>query len=182
MRSMPGLSWGALIIRGLLLLALGVLAFIAPGPTLTAFIFLFGAFALVDGVLAVIAGFMSPGGPRWWIVVAGVLGIIIGVLTFVSPNATAVALVLLIGAWSIVFGVGQVLTAWRLRAQIEGEWLYILSGIVSVLFGAYVLVFPGAGALALIWLIGFYAIFLAVMHIYLGWQLRKRVAAAPAMP
>ena len=180
MGSMPGLSWGALVLRGVLLVALGAAAILLPGPTLAALIAVFAAFALVDGVLSVVAGFMAPGAPRWWLVIAGALGIGIGVLTFISPGATAIALVLFIGAWSIVTGVGQVITAWRLRNAIEGELWWILSGIVSVIFGAYLVIFPGSGALAVLWLIGFYAIFFGVMLLYLGFLARQRMAPQPA--
>ena len=180
MRSMPGLSWGALVIRGVFLIALGVAAILLPGPTLGALIAVFGAFALVDGVLSVIAGFMAPGSPRWWLVVAGFAGIAIGVLTFLSPNSTAITLVLFIGAWSIVTGIGQIVTAWRLRNAIEGEWWWILSGVVSVIFGAYLLISPGQGALAVLWLIGFYAIYFGIVLVYLGWQARQRMAIQPA--
>ena len=180
MGSMPGLSWGALVLRGVLLIALGVAAILLPGPTLAALIAVFGAFALVDGVLSVIAGFMAPGAPRWWLILAGAAGIVIGVLTFLSPTTTAVALVLFIGAWSIVTGIGQIVTAWRLRHAIEGEGWWILSGAVSVLFGAYLVIFPGAGALAVLWLIGFYAIFIGVSLLYLGWLARQRMTTQPA--
>jgi uncharacterized membrane protein HdeD (DUF308 family) len=163
-----------------LLIALGVAAIVIPGPTLGALIAVFGAFALVDGVLSVIVGFMAPGPTRWWLVIAGALGVLIGVLTFLSPTATAIAIVLFIGAWSIITGIGQVVTAWRLRSAIEGEGWWILSGIVSVIFGAYLIVFPGQGALAVLYLIGFYAIFLGVVLLYLGWQARQRMATQPA--
>ena len=181
MTTMPGLSWGALILRGILLIGLGVFAFIAPQPTLVALIALFGAFMLVDGVLAVIAGVTVPSGPRWWIVLAGIAGIAVGVLTFVSPSATAVAIVLFVAVWAIIIGVGQIVTAWRLRSAIEGEWIYYVSGVISILFGAFLIVFPGAGVLSLLWLIGFYAIFFGVMHVYTGWMLRERTKAAPAV-
>lgn len=180
MGSMPGLSWGALVLRGVLLIVLGIAAILLPGPTLAALIAVFAAFALVDGVLSVIAGFMAPGPTRWWLVIAGALGIAIGVLTFLSPTATAIALVIFIGAWSIVTGLGQIVTAWRLRHAIEGEGWWILSGIVSVIFGAFLVIFPGQGALAVLWLIGFYAIFFGVVLLYLGWQAREKMTPQPA--
>jgi uncharacterized membrane protein HdeD (DUF308 family) len=181
MSSMPGLSWGALILRGVLLVALGVAAILLPGPALAALIAVFGAFALVDGVLAIVHGFMARGGPRWFLVLAGIAGVAIGVITFFSPGSTAIAVVLLVGAWSIVQGIGQVVTAWQMRKAIEGEGWWILSGAVSVLFGAYLVIFPGAGALAVLWLIGFYAIFFGVMLVYLGWLARQhQLAMQPA--
>ena len=112
------------------------------------------------------------------IVLGGILGVGIGVYALFNPGVTAIALVLLIGAWSIVRGVAEVATAVQLRKMIEGEWLYIVSGVVSVLFGAYLVVAPGAGALAVLWLIGYYAIFAGVMYLLVGWRLRSVNKAA----
>ena len=179
MRAIPGLSWGALVLRGVLLIALGIAAILLPGPSLAALVAVFGAFALVDGVLAVVNGLMAPERPRWFVVLAGIAGVGIGVITFFSPGSTAVALVLLIGAWSIVQGIAEIATAWQLRKVIEGEGWLILSGAVSLLFGAYLVVFPGSGALAVLWLIGFYAIYFGVTLLGLGWLARQRQPAAP---
>jgi uncharacterized membrane protein HdeD (DUF308 family) len=176
----PTYSWWALVLRGALLVILGVLAFVAPAPTLTALIAVFAAVAIVDGVLALVAGFSVPHGPRWWIVLAGAAGVALGVFTFASPNTTAVALTILVGVWAIVIGAGQLVAAWQLRNVIEGEWVYYLSGAVSVIFGAYLVVSPGNGVLALLWLIGYFAIFFGVMHLYTAWLMRRAMTAMPA--
>jgi uncharacterized membrane protein HdeD (DUF308 family) len=118
------------VVRGILALALGVLAFAAPQPTLAALIFVFAAYAIVDGILAIAAGVTAPGGSQWLLVIAGIVAIAIGIYTAVSPQVTAVALVLLIGAFAIVRGVGEVGTAVYLRNVIQSAWLYVLSGIV----------------------------------------------------
>jgi uncharacterized membrane protein HdeD (DUF308 family) len=160
------------VLRGVLALALGVLAFAAPGPTLAALIFVFAAYAIIDGIFSIVIGFAAPQGPRWLLVVGGILGIAIGAYTFVSPQVTALALVVLIGAFAIVRGVAEVGNAIRFRNYIQSAWLYVLSGIVSLAFGTYLIVAPGDGALAVIFVIGFYALFAGVLYIAMGLQLR----------
>lgn len=165
-------NWGMFVLRGILALALGVLAFAAPAPTLVALIFVFAAYAIVDGTFAIASGATAPGGPRWLIVLSGIVGIAIGAYTVVNPQVTAVALVLLIGAFTFVRGIAEVGTAIWLRNVIENEWLYVLSGIVSILFGAFLIVAPGAGAMAVLFVIGFYALFAGVTYVAIGLRLR----------
>jgi uncharacterized membrane protein HdeD (DUF308 family) len=166
-------NWGMFVVRGILALALGVLVFVAPGPTLAALIFVFAAYAIIDGILAIGLGVSAPGGPRWLLVLGGILGIAVGVYTAVSPGVTAIALVLLIGSFAIVRGVAEVATAIRLRSSIDNAWLYVLSGIVSVGFGAFLIVSPGDGVLAVLFLIGYYSLFAGVMYLALGFRLRQ---------
>jgi uncharacterized membrane protein HdeD (DUF308 family) len=135
-------NWGMFVLRGILAIALGVLAFAAPQPTLAALIFVFAAYLIVDGILAIALGVSAPGGSQWLLVIAGIAAIAIGIYTAVSPQVTAVALVLLIGAFAIVRGVGEVGTAVYLRNVIQSAWLYVLSGIVSIVFGAFLIVAP----------------------------------------
>jgi uncharacterized membrane protein HdeD (DUF308 family) len=165
-------NWGMFVLRGILALALGVFAFAAPGPTLAALIFVFAVYFIVDGILAIAFGATAPGGPQWLLVIAGILGIALGAYTLVSPQVTAVALVLIIGAFAIVRGVAEVGTAIYLRNVIQNMWLYVLSGIVSIAFGTYLIVAPGDGALAVLFVIGFYALFAGVTYIALGLRLR----------
>jgi uncharacterized membrane protein HdeD (DUF308 family) len=175
-------NWGMFVLRGILALALGVLAFAAPAPTLAALIFVFAVYAVVDGILAIALGASAPSGPSWLLVIAGIVGIAIGVYTAVSPQVTAVALVLLIGSFAIVRGAAEVGTAIWLRNLIENAWLYVLSGIVSIVFGAYLIVAPGAGAFAVLFVIGFYALFAGVMYVAIGLRLRglnKTLQTAP---
>ena len=157
-------NWGMFVLRGILAIALGVLAFAAPVTTLVSLIFVFAAYAVVDGILAIAFGAGAPGGPRWLLVIAGILGILIGVYT--------VALTLLIGTFAFVRGIAEVGTAIWLRNLIESAWLYVLSGIVSIVFGAYLIVAPGDGAFAVLFVIGFYALFAGVMYVAIGLRLR----------
>ena len=168
-------KWWALALRGVAAIIFGVLAFAMPGITLTALVLLFGAYALVDGVFTVVAAVTSlRGEPRWWaLLLAGVLSILVGILTFAWPLVTALGLLFLIAAHAIVNGVFGIVAAIRLRKQVEGEWILLLAGIVSVLFGVLVAIMPGAGALAIVWWIGAYAIVHGVLLVALGFKLRS---------
>jgi uncharacterized membrane protein HdeD (DUF308 family) len=166
--------WWLLLLRGVAAIAFGVLAFIWPGVTLFTLVILYGAFALIDGILALVAAFASRGQtvPRWWLVLTGILGIAAGLIAMLWPGITALVLILFIGAWAVVRGVMEILAAFQLRKQIEGEWLLVLAGVLSMLFGLGVLIFPGTGALALVWLIAIYAIAIGVVMIMLALRLR----------
>jgi uncharacterized membrane protein HdeD (DUF308 family) len=138
----------------------------------------YGAFVLVDGVLAIAAAIRggSPA-PRWWLAIVGIAGIVAGALTFLWPGITALVLLVFIAAWAIVLGVFEIIGAIRLRKEIEGEWLLILNGAISVLFGLVLLWRPGVGALAVVWIIGAYAIILGVIYVLFGLKLRKHATA-----
>jgi uncharacterized membrane protein HdeD (DUF308 family) len=167
-------NWWLLLLRGIAAILFGVLAFVWPGITLLTLVIFYGAYALADGVLAVGAAVMGPGGaaPRWWLAIVGALGIFAGLLTFMWPGITALVLLLLIAAWAIASGVFQILGAIRLRKEIANEWLLILSGLLSIVFGIVLVAQPGAGALALIWIIGTYAILAGILSIALAFRLR----------
>jgi uncharacterized membrane protein HdeD (DUF308 family) len=165
-------NWALFILRGIVALLFGALALIAPGPTLAALIIVFAFYAIVDGVLAIVAGLGAPGQLRWLMVIGGILAVAIGVYTAFNPSVTATALVLLIGAFVLVRGAAEVGTAIAMRSVIPDAWLLVLSGLVAIAFGAYLLVAPGEGALALIYVIGFYAIFAGVMYIATGIRVR----------
>jgi uncharacterized membrane protein HdeD (DUF308 family) len=166
--------WWLLSLRGVAAIVFGILAFIWPGLTLVTLVLLYGAFALVDGVIALAAAFSGVGKPvpTWWLVVVGLLGIGAGIVTFLWPGMTAILLVMFIGAWAVLHGFFEIIGAIRLRKEIDNEWMLILSGLLSVLFGAFVLIAPGAGALALIWAIGAYTIMFGILFIAFSLRLR----------
>jgi uncharacterized membrane protein HdeD (DUF308 family) len=168
-------SWWTLALRGLLAIIFGVLALVWPGITLLALMVFFGAFVLVDGLLAVVAGFAErKTNGRWWVLVlAGILGIAIGLVTFVWPSITALALLFLIAAWAIVTGILQVVLAVMLRKEVKNEWLLILEGVLSVIFGVLVAALPVAGALAILWLIAIWAIIIGLLSVVLAFRLRS---------
>ena len=168
-------SWWVLLLRGIAAIIFGVLAFAWPGLTLVTLVLLYGAFALVDGVLSLVAA--VTGGAKaistWWLIVVGLLGIAAGVVTFLWPGITAVLLVMFIGAWALVHGIFEIIGAIQLRKEIDNERWLILAGALSVVFGLFVLMAPGAGALALIWVIGAYSIVFGIMLVGLSLRLRK---------
>jgi uncharacterized membrane protein HdeD (DUF308 family) len=176
--------WWLLLLRGIAAIVFGVLAFIWPGLTLVTLVLLYGAFALVDGVLSLVAAFTGSTKPvpTWWLVVVGLLGIAAGAVTFLWPGITAILLVLFIGAWALVHGIFEIAGAIQLRKEIDNEWMLILGGVLSVIFGAIVLIAPGAGALGLIWAIAAYSIVFGISFVALALRLRKHShgAASPA--
>ncbi|KTT25123.1 membrane protein [Pseudacidovorax intermedius] len=167
--------WGWLALRGVAAVLFGVLALALPGLTVAVMVLLWGAYALVDGVFALMAGFKMrhEGRPLWAVVLLGLLGVAAGIVALVWPGMTALTLVMVIGAWAVVGGVFQIATAIRLRREIEGEWAYVLSGALSVLFGLALLVAPGAGAVAMAWLIGGFALAYGVLMLVLAFRVRK---------
>ena len=167
-------NWWLLLLRGIAAIIFGVLAFAWPGITLLTLILFYGAFALVDGVLAVIAAITGGApAPRWWLAVIGLLGISAGLLTFLMPGLTALVLLFFIAGWAIATGVFQIIGAIQLRKEIDNEWFLILGGVISVLFGIGVMLAPGAGALALVWVIGTYAVIIGGLLVALAFRLKK---------
>ena len=168
-------EWGWTALRGLCALIFGVLTLALPGVTLALLVIVWGAYALVDGVLALAAGLRmrDSGKPLWSLVVVGLLGIGAGIATFFWPGLTALTLIFIIGTWAIAIGLLQIIAAVRLRKHIRGEWLHALSGLLSVVFGLAVVLRPGAGALAFAWLIGWFAVFFGVVLIAMAFRLRS---------
>jgi len=169
-------NWWLLMLRGIAAVAFGILAFIWPGITLLALTYLFAAYALIDGVFALGAAiFGHTGGmvPRWWLAVVGIIGILAGLIAFAWPGMTALLLLLLIASWAIVIGALEIVGAIRLRKEIEGEWWLIISGLLSIAFGVILFVQPGSGALALVWVIGIYAILAGGSLIGLAYRLKN---------
>jgi uncharacterized membrane protein HdeD (DUF308 family) len=175
MIAMLARNWWVLALRGVFAIIFGVLALMWPALTLLVLITLFGAYTLVDGIFAVIAGIASYGhNERWWaVLLEGIAGIILGVLTFLWPGTTALVLVYFIAAWALITGIFEIVAAIRLRKAIEGEWMMILSGIVSILLGLFLVVAPGPSALGLTWVIGAYAIVWGILLLILAFRLRN---------
>jgi uncharacterized membrane protein HdeD (DUF308 family) len=171
-------NWWLEVLRGVAAIIFGILALANPGIALVTLVLLWGIYALVDGVLAIAAAIMGGNPmPRWWLAIVGLAGIGAGVMTFVYPVVTAFVLLIFIAVWAIVLGIFEIYGAIKLRKEIEGEWFLILSGALSVLFGLVLLARPGAGALAVIWIIGAYAIILGVIYVIFGLKLRKHAPA-----
>jgi uncharacterized membrane protein HdeD (DUF308 family) len=178
MREHLAKNWGWIVVRGVTSVLFGLLAIATPGLTLAALIVMWGAYAIADGVFAIVAGWQirDRGRPLWSMLAAGLLGIGAGVLAFRWPGLTALALLMVIAGWALGAGVFQIVAAIRLRKVIEGEWALGLSGVVSVAFGALALIDPGAGALGVLWMIGCYAIVFGVLGIVLGLRVKSHRA------
>ena len=170
-------NWWVALLRGLFAILFGVLTFVWPGISLLSLVILFGAYSLVDGVVALYGAIKgrgrASGSSLWWLLFVGITGIAAGIVTFFYPQVTALVLVIFIGAWALVRGIFEIIGAVRLRKEIDHEWLLILAGLLSVIFGLVLLLKPGAGALALLWLIGSYAILFGVILVWLSFRLRK---------
>jgi uncharacterized membrane protein HdeD (DUF308 family) len=166
--------WWMVVLRGVAAVLFGVVALIWPDVSLLALVVLFGAYALVDGVVGVFAAFGPLAeGRRFWVALQGVAGILIGAISFIWPSVTTLALLYLIAAWAVVTGVLQFVAAIRLRRELHGEWLMALGGVLSVLVGIALVVWPVSGALALVVLIGAYAVVFGAVLIALGLRLRR---------
>ena len=167
-------NWWLLALRGIAGILFGIAAFAWPESTLAALVLVFGAYVFVDGIFALIAGIgMRRQLSLWWLVLLeGVAGIILGLLTFRSPDITALILLSFIAAWSIITGVFEIVTAVRLRKMIPNEWLMILSGVVSIIFGILLIAQPGAGAISIVWLLGAYALLFGILTLMLAFRLR----------
>lgn len=167
-------NWGWILLRGILAILFGIAAFAWPLITLKVLILLYGAYVLADGIMAIVAAIQGGAlAPRWWLAVVGILGVIAGLILFVRPGFGAFALLMIIGIMAIVRGIFEIVGAISLRRQITGEWLLILGGIASILFGMVVLMFPGAGALAMVWLIAAYSVVIGFLLCALAFRLRS---------
>ncbi|HEY1191453.1 MAG TPA: HdeD family acid-resistance protein [Gemmata sp.] len=176
MRTGLARNWWMLAIRGVLALLFGVLVFLWPGLAWAAVVLMFAAYAFLDGAVAIAAAVVGhERGARWWaLALEGVVGLAAGVLTLAWPEVTALVLLYLIGFWAVFTGVLEIIVAVRLRKDIEGEWALGLAGLLSVAMGLAVLLFPGAGALAVAWLIGLYAVLFGATLLALAFRLRGR--------
>lgn len=164
-------SWWTFAVRGVIALLFGIGALAYPGPTVFILIIFFGVYVLVDGVTALVMGLGERKRPAY--VLLGLVSIAAGMFAIIRPGATALALLWLIGIWALVRGIGEIVAAIQIRKEVEGEWAIALSGVISVLFGLFVLARPGAGALAMLWLIAIYAFASGLLKLMLGFKLRR---------
>jgi uncharacterized membrane protein HdeD (DUF308 family) len=171
--------WWVVALRGIAAILFGVLAFVWPGMTLAVLVILFGAYALLDGILGLIAALRGETQHRLALALEGVVSILAGLVAFVWPGLTALALLYIIAFWAIVTGALEIFAAVRLRRIISNELGLIIGGVLSVLFGIVLLVAPGAGALAVVILIGAYAIVFGIALLGLAWRLREHSQTAP---
>src|ERR687885_1101628 len=170
----PAGNWWVLALRGLVAILFGLAALFWPGLVLAVLIVFFGAYALVDGILAIIAAFRSSGAGmrRSLLLIEGVIGILFGILALFGPGLTALTLLYIIAFWAILSGIARIVMAIMLRRQIENEWSIALSGVLSVILGIVLVLLPGAGLLAYTWLVGLLALVLGIALIYYAFRVR----------
>src|SRR5438093_12599432 len=174
--------WWIPVLRGIAAVVFGVMAFVYPGLTVAVLVLLFGAWVLVDGIFRGVGARGHRGSDKEWgfDLVIGIMGIIIGFLTFHAPRITALALIIYIAAWALMIGATEIALAIKLRREIKGEWFLILMGLLSIVFAALLLWNPLAGAAALIWIMAWYAVIFGVLAIIFGFRLRNLpTSAAP---
>lgn len=177
-------NWWAFALRGLIAIIFGIFAFVDPGATLFALIIVFGAYALVDGILAIIAAVRAAQSHERWgqLLLVGVVDIVIAGIVWFYPGLAALGLLYFIAFWAFATGVLELIAAFELRKQLTGEWWWALAGIVSIVFGALLLWHPAAGALAVLWLIGTYAIIFGLMLLGLAFRLRAHLEHSKPAP
>jgi uncharacterized membrane protein HdeD (DUF308 family) len=166
-------NWWMVLLRGIAAILFGILAISWPDLAVGIFVALFGAYALVDGVFAIIAAFQGDDRDRLWHIATGALGIIVGLIAWIYPGLTALSLLYFIGAWAVVTGVMEIITGIRLRKQITNEFWLILGGVLSVLFGILCWLSPRDSALALTVVIGIYAIIFGAILVIFSLRLRS---------
>lgn len=169
-------KWWVVGLRGLAAVVFGIVALVYPGITLTALVFLFGAYALVDGLFAIATAIGGPSGHRVWFLLEGLAGVAAGIIAFAFPQITGVTLVYLIALWAILTGVFEIVAGFSL--PISRDWLLALSGLASIVFGFIAILNPGAGALTIVWLIGLYGLVYGVTMIVLAFRLKRSGSAS----
>jgi uncharacterized membrane protein HdeD (DUF308 family) len=165
-------TWWVWALRGVAAIIFGLLALFYPGATLTSLIYVFGAYALVDGAIAVYHALVNRGSNWGWELLEGIVSIIAGIVAFASPFLTFLTLLIIMAFWAIFTGVAQIVMAWRVREQIDNEIWLGLAGLLSVIFGIVIIFNPLAGSLATIWMIGIYSIIFGVMFLFLAFRYR----------
>ena len=168
-------NWWMLAVRGVLAIIFGLIALFAPGIALLAFVYVFGVYALIDGIMALYIAIRERDSlSRWaWVLFEGLLSIIAGIVAFVYPGLTALVLLYIVAIWAVVTGIMEIVTAIAIRGFAAREWALGLAGILSIIFGIVLFIFPGAGLLSILWLVGIYGIVFGVLFIVRAFQMRS---------
>jgi uncharacterized membrane protein HdeD (DUF308 family) len=168
-------SWWSLMIRGVLAVIFGILALFAPTKTLDFLVMLFGIFVLVVGMVATIGAIMHrKESENWWLVlIPGIAGIVIGIISIAMPSFTQTVVIYLIAIWALVSGIGQIYSAMKIRKDVEGEWMPILIGIISVVLGIILFVRPLDAAATVMWLVGLFVLVIGILWLVMGLRVRR---------
>ena len=167
-------NWWVPVLRGVAAIIFGIIAFTHPVMAAATLVLFFGAWVLIDGIFRIVGAIRDRSDSDWgWQLVIGILGVMVGLLTFHAPGITALALVIYIAAWALMIGATEIALAIKMRREIKGEWFLILMGLASIIFAGLLLWNPIAGAAALIWIIAWYAVIMGVLAIIFGFRLRS---------
>lgn len=173
MATMLARNWPILVIRGVAAVVFGVLAWFWPDITLVTLVIFFGAYLLVDGVSNLVTAARGRvRDSRWVLAIMGIVEIVFAFLAFLWPGLTAIGLVFLIAVWAVTTGAIAILAAYYLRREIENEWVLVATGLLLILFGIYLAIFPGAGTISLTLLIGAGAVAYGILSLVLALRLR----------
>lgn len=169
--------WWTFLLRGIVALIFGIACLFMTGAAIFALVVWIGIFFIVDGFLMLWGAIRSVGDSRhghwWWLVLGGIVGIVAGALTLWSPEITALTLALFIGWWALVTGVLELIVALRFRHALPNEWAWVIGGILSMLLGAFMAIFPAAGLVAIVWTIGVYAVLAGISLIVFSVRLSR---------
>jgi len=168
-------NWWAVVLRGVLAILLAIITFAIPGITIAFLVTVFGIYALIDGVFAIVSTIRAAHGHRRWgaLLLEGIIGILFGLYAILFPIAAAAAFVMILAFWAILTGVFEIAAAIRLRRHIQGEWFLILTGILSILMGFLLFAAPISGAVFLVWVLAGYGLIFGVLLILLGFRIRR---------
>lgn len=174
-------NWWILALRGAILIILGILAFRWPAATVLAFVYLLAAFAFIEGIFALFGsfGYGLRGSARFLLILTGLLGLAVGVAAVIYPGIAALTIVLLVAWWAILSGIIGLVVAVEMRKVLANDWLYVLSGLLAIVFGALLIYRPFAGLLTLTWLFGIYALVFGALMLVLSFRVRSAAASAP---
>lgn len=172
-------NWWMLALRGVFAIILGLIALFYPGIALRAFIIVFGVYAIIDGIAAVVIAIRERGSlSRWgWVLFEGIIGILAGIVAFVYPGITALALLFVVAIYAILTGIMEIVAAFVIRGFAAQEWALGIAGVLSIIFGIILFIRPGAGLLAILWLVGIYAIIFGILFIVRAFQMRSLVSS-----
>ena len=171
--------WWVPVLRGVAAIIFGIIAFTHPVMAVATLVLFFGAWVLIDGIFRIVGAIRDRSDSDWgWQLVIGILGVMVGLLTFHAPVITGLALVIYIAAWALMIGATEIALAIKMRREIKGEWFLILMGLASIIFAGLLLWNPIAGAAALIWIIAWYAVIFGVLGIFFGFRLRSLPVSA----
>jgi uncharacterized membrane protein HdeD (DUF308 family) len=167
--------WWLVLLRGILMVLLGIIALSWPDIALLTFVWLFGFYAILDGVAAIMIGVRARGEPHWgWTILHGFVSVLAGLVALIWPGVTAFALLFVVALWAIMLGIGEIGGAFASRRRESSPWGWTLAaGILNVALGVLLLIWPASGILTLVWLVGIFTLAGGIALIILAFRVRS---------